>query len=129
MNPQWHGVSNPKWREVKSRIDRSGATVQGVALIDGGKGNVSETVLPVSDRTFSLESSVEFDSPIKLSRISGTFSLPLGRSSVEIDGRTLAAPETFHDMKLYSGKPREIILRGYGTIELAVTGMAYRVTR
>jgi len=123
MNPQWHGVSNPKWREVKSRIDRSGATVQGVALIDGGKGNVSETVLPVSDRTFSLESSVEFDSPIKLSRISGTFSLPLGRSSVEIDDRTLAVPETFHDMKLYSGKPREIILRGYGTIELAVTGM------
>ncbi len=123
-NQRWNGVANAKWREVDSRVERSGMEVKGTLLIDGGKGRISVAAIPAAADAFTVNSAVAFAPPVQLKRLAGIITLPLGRSAIEVDGKPLSVPaDPGESTKLYSGKPREIVLCGYGAEELAVSGM------
>lgn len=123
FNPQWHGVENKQWTDVKSRSERTGLRVSGEFTIDASRVRASENLLPTGTDAMRLESRMEFTPPAKLNALFGAFTFPVGGGRITVDGREIAVPEKPGELNLFSGGAQQVTLQGDQAAELVITGV------
>ena len=122
-NARWQAFANKDWQERDGKSGKAGVDLRGFVLPEAGsgRGEITETVTPLENGSIAFRSTLNMQEPCQLNRVSGSFTLPVGKCAVSVDGKEIAIPEKQNGSpRLYLGHPKTVRLRGIGAEELVV---------
>ena len=108
-SPSWTPAANGSWKELKTKLDKSGLSLSAVMRVGTQSAAVTEAVTPTGENAFRLKFDAKFAEKATVNALHGVFVIPAGEMTVTVDGKPVVLPAEYREMTVYgNSKAKEL---------------------
>lgn len=111
FNKNWKAWSSSRWTRVKTRSGADGLELAAELAAPGAPGSATETLTPLNDNSFQLESRVTFQNPVEIKALHGLITLPANcGAEILVNGKTRIVPANIRqsaNIAVFTGKAEQ----------------------
>ena len=128
-SPSWTPAANGSWKELKTKLDKSGLSLSAVMRVGTQPAAVTETLTPTGENAFQLKFDVKFAENATVNALHGVFVIPAGEMTVTVDGNPVVLPAKYKELTVYdNNKAQELCFTVAGGTEVTVAGAPLKLT-
>lgn len=108
-SPSWTPAANGSWKELKTKLGKSGLSLSAVMRVGTQSAAVTEAVTPTGENAFRLKFDAKFAEKATVNALHGVFVIPAGEMTVTVDGKPVVLPAEYREMTVYgNSKAKEL---------------------
>ena len=125
FNENWKAWSSSRWTLVKTRSGTDGLDLAAELAAPGAPGSATETLTPLDDNSFRLDSRVTFRNPVEIKALHGLITLPANcGAELLVNGKTRIVPGNIRQSENIA------VFTGIGAGDISPDGrFSYEATR
>ena len=128
-SPSWTPAANGSWKELKTKLDKSGLSLSAVMRVGTQSAAVTEAVTPTGENAFRLKFDAKFAEKATVNALHGVFVIPAGEMTVTVDGKPVVLPAEYREMTIYgNSKAKELRFTAAGGAGITVSGDPLKLT-
>lgn len=112
FNENWKAWSSSRWTLVKTRSGSDGLDLAAELAAPGAPGSATETLTPLDDNSFRLDSRVTFRNPVEIKALHGLITLPANcGAELLVNGKTRIVPGNIRqseNIAVFTGKAKQV---------------------
>ena len=128
-SPSWTPAANGSWKELKTKLDKSGLSLSAVMRVGTQSAAVTASVTPTGENAFRLKFDAKFAEKATVNALHGVFVIPAGEMTVTVDGKPVVLPAEYREMTVYgNSKAKELRFTAAGGAGITVSGDPLKLT-